>query len=475
MPEKLRQPLLIDSVPDHRLLEPFPTGIYNRAVLMLARRTKYNATLLKELATIEKTPDDLLERTALRHVFVRDSIKGQSVTQPPQHEAVVADTTPLNAEQRLATASLLKCDVTVVTVPPGTGKSQVVSSAVANARLLGQTILFASRNHKAIDAVIGRLSDADGQSLSLIVRTNSRDDPNLSVTFGHAIREMLAEQGDLAVVERLERTKEELNSLLEERGRAAGEARLASEIGTALGELEERLSHLARTLSAELVIFLDMQADQFPTNSVRKVAQAIRSLAPKTQNPSIFSNCVGLCRVLSVYPAYRSARNRLRGLPSTPILPGLPTPRVFRGLQTERILLERAMEYARLRSECRSMENRIMSLPPLEETSNAVAELSQRIAEVVKRAVSLDLGSRRGLPPGADREELSGLRAALNAMRTGLDDGVIRAETVRVLEERIPHILQAFPCWAVTNLSVGSRIPLVSGIFDLAIVDEASH
>ena len=47
----------------------------------------------------------------------------------------------LNAEQRRATASLLTRDITVVTGPPGTGKSQVVSSTVANARLSGLKVV----------------------------------------------------------------------------------------------------------------------------------------------------------------------------------------------------------------------------------------------------------------------------------------------------------------------------------------------
>ena len=91
------------------------------------------------------------------------------------------------------------------------------------------------------------------------------------------------------------------------------------------------------------------------------------------------------------------------------------------------------------------------------------------------RSISLDLDSRTNLDEGVNREELDGLRAALNAMRTGLDEDNIRQETVRVLEERVGHILKAFPCWAVTNLSAGSRIPLIPGLFDLAVIDEASQ
>jgi hypothetical protein len=249
MPEKVQEPLHLESVPGNPLREPFATGIYNRSVIMLAKRTKYTATLLKELAAIELVPDEMLDRTALRHIFVADREKATS--EELCHEAIVADTALLNAEQRSATASLLINDMTVVTGPPGTGKSQVVGSTIINARLRNQTVLFASRNHKAIDAVVGRLSEHERRPL--IVRTNSKDDPSLNYTFAHAIRDMLVTPPCPESNERLKRAHEELVSLLDERGRKASFARRAAESATALGELEERRSYLAKNLPEEMV------------------------------------------------------------------------------------------------------------------------------------------------------------------------------------------------------------------------------
>src|SRR6185436_12854620 len=67
------------------------------------------------------------------------------------HEGFVVETCSLNAEQREAVASLLTENVTVITGPPGTGKSQVATAAMANARLQDMPVLCASRNHKALD------------------------------------------------------------------------------------------------------------------------------------------------------------------------------------------------------------------------------------------------------------------------------------------------------------------------------------
>ena len=471
MPEKVQEPLHIENVPGEAVREPFPTGIYNRAVIMLAKKTRYTATLLKELAAIEQAPDELLDRTALRHIFIND-LKQVSLTEI-LHEAIVADTALLNGDQRSAIASLLINDVTVVTGPPGTGKSQVVSSAIINARLRNKTVLFASRNHKAIDAVIGRLYQHERRPL--IVRTNSKDDPSVNYTFSHAIQDMLVTPPCPESTERLKRAHEELVALLDERGRKASFARRAAEAATALGELEERRSYIAKNLPEEMTLFLDGKPELLPRKNLQKVLKTVHRLCLQSPDNRPINGFTALFRLLQILPSYIIARRRLRNVPMSPVLPSFPWLANLKASLSELLLLEQAMEYARLRIECGPYEATLAELPQMEDTVNAIYDLSKRIEQVAGRSISLDLDSRTNLDEGVNREELDGLRAALNAMRTGLDEDNIRQETVRVLEERVGHILKAFPCWAVTNLSAGSRIPLIPGLFDLAVIDEASQ
>ena len=133
------------------------------------------------------------------------------------------------------------------------------------------------------------------------------------------------------------------------------------------------------------------------------------------------------------------------------------------------------MEFSHLRLACRPLEQKVKELPKLEELTKAVSQISSRLAQITPQGISLDLDSRCGLTPDANREELDGLQVAMKAMRTGMDEGIIRGETLRVLKARAPLVLEHFPCWAVTSLSIGSRIPLVASLFDLAIIDEASQ
>ena len=273
MPNKIVESLQIDAISDAPLMTPFDSGIYNRAVLMVAKKTRFTVTLLKELAAIERASEKILDQTALRMIFAQEDHEKQPLDDLI-HEETVIDTTLLNAEQRLAVASLLERPLTIVTGPPGTGKSQVVSAAASNARLQNQSLLFASRNHKAIDAVYHRLVDEDGRSL--MVRTNSKEDPNLNYTFSHAIREMLLGQSNPDASQQLIFVKEEIAQLLRQRGETARVTRKTVLIGTELGRLEEKMGHLSRTLPHGMPSYLDAKPSHFPYESVARISHVAR-------------------------------------------------------------------------------------------------------------------------------------------------------------------------------------------------------
>ena len=62
-----------------------------------------------------------------------------------------------SVQQDRAVHSAMTNPLTVVTGPPGSGKSQVVLNAVVAAVCRGETVLIASKNNKAVDVVVERL------------------------------------------------------------------------------------------------------------------------------------------------------------------------------------------------------------------------------------------------------------------------------------------------------------------------------
>ncbi len=473
MADQVRNPLHLDIIKDISLSSPFETGIYNRAVLMLGKRTQYHKTLLNELSAIEKATDNELNRSALRHIF-RGNPKAISLEyEEVPHEAIVVDTDPLNAEQRKSVALLLRQDISVITGPPGTGKSQVVCSTVANARLLGQTVLFASRNHKAIDAVVFRLNDEERGTL--IIRANSRDNSAVNVTFSHAIRALLADSYEPAVQDKLDFALKEIRRLLSERGEKALYANKIQLLHDQIGEFEQQQSYLSKELPKEALDRIDAEPDKFPHRTVNRIARTVHAMNLSESNASFVSRTFQHLKTLVLMPwcvATRWALKNYSGLPNVPIVWG---PQKLRSMVGDIQVLKRAADYTRLRLKTIVLEPKIRELPQLEPFTSSIETITKRLVELSSEALSLNLTSCKGLPPDADREELAALLAALKTVYTGVADGQLQEQARSLLGKRLPMLLYHFPCWAVTNLSIGSRIPLVSGMFDLAVIDEASQ
>jgi len=82
---------------------------------------------------------------------------------------------PLNAPQERAVQEILgNKPVTVISGPPGCGKSQVVVSLLVNAWKEGKTVLFASTTKAAVDVVYDRLRDFECD-YPLAVRAGAKD------------------------------------------------------------------------------------------------------------------------------------------------------------------------------------------------------------------------------------------------------------------------------------------------------------
>jgi len=90
-------------------------------------------------------------------------------------QADLVPVVPLNASQERAVKHILDTKpVTVISGPPGCGKSQVVVSLLVNAWKDGKTVLFASTTKAAVDVVYDRLKEFDCD-YPIAVRAGAKD------------------------------------------------------------------------------------------------------------------------------------------------------------------------------------------------------------------------------------------------------------------------------------------------------------
>ena len=136
------------SIPHAQNLSRFADGIYNRPILISAEKGKYTDGLESELMTLATMPEENYKDTALY-----SWIKGIPFILSSTEIKPLLEVLPLNTEQAQAVDTALRSDLTIVTGPPGTGKSQVVTDLLANIAWNGKSALFSSRNNKAVDVV----------------------------------------------------------------------------------------------------------------------------------------------------------------------------------------------------------------------------------------------------------------------------------------------------------------------------------
>jgi very-short-patch-repair endonuclease len=90
---------------------------------------------------------------------------------------------PLNESQKMAVSEILKSkSITVISGPPGCGKSQVVVSLLLNAWANNISVLFSSTTNAAVDVVFDRLSDFDCE-YPIAIRTGSSYKSNTDEVF----------------------------------------------------------------------------------------------------------------------------------------------------------------------------------------------------------------------------------------------------------------------------------------------------
>lgn len=159
------------------------TVIYNRAVVYASEASAYNLHVLNDLEQLVKRPD--LSATALGYL-----------NSPPGHTEV--DDVPVlpfafDEYQLQAIRHIMGSKHTVVTGPPGTGKSQFIANLIVNLFLQKQRVLFVSHTGEAVRVVNERINE---QFANLMMQTGKKE---IRQDLGRRLAEMVAEHNDQQV------------------------------------------------------------------------------------------------------------------------------------------------------------------------------------------------------------------------------------------------------------------------------------
>lgn len=141
-------------------------GLYNKSMIFAGESSVYNISLLYDLLELKEKND--LDETALSFIFENVSMNEEEDVD----EKVPILPFPSNEYQIKALQNIFKNKLSVITGPPGTGKSQFISNLIINLFLEGKSVLFVSHTGEAVDVVNRKINE---QFRNLMIRTGRKE------------------------------------------------------------------------------------------------------------------------------------------------------------------------------------------------------------------------------------------------------------------------------------------------------------
>lgn len=135
-------------------IESTKPGLYHHSGIYRLSQTQYTTGLQQELAALQANVS-AFEETALAALL---DVPGA----PINRDESFIQALPLDRQQRATCEQAWRNRLTVVTGPPGTGKTQIIVGLLIDALLRDRRVLFASKNQRAVANVESRFDTLVG-------------------------------------------------------------------------------------------------------------------------------------------------------------------------------------------------------------------------------------------------------------------------------------------------------------------------
>lgn len=435
--------------------------LINKAILYFGERIGFTKGLLHDLRKLKDVPFDRLKSTSLG-ILVGDELPHGS-----GNKKELLEIFQLNMSQEKSVESAFSDNLSVITGPPGTGKSQVVLNVIANAVWNDKTVLFASKNNRAVDVVIEKLKSI--LSEDLIVRMGSgRHRKNAK----SQIRTLFLNKDELKIYDSFEKDKLELRRINKRDNDVKELLNLMSKLNEQIDELQNQIDTSAKKIPQKL--YYSCKNDSFKAISKFKLECEIRNT---------FEN-FGLVKkiLMNVFPSIfrkkeRNLFNEYYNQLSAPFKNYLE-----RNVKLETEDIRRFLEWILLFRRCELLKEEIDSIKEELSKCPSIYDLRSKIEDIQNERIKLSrnlfenywLRKIRKTSP-ADENHVFRYLDASEKLESYTEDYTLWKQLVSEQKNEIPEILSFLPTWVVTNLSAKNSLPLKDNLFDLLIIDEASQ
>lgn len=420
----------------------------NQCSIILTKRPSITAGVLHELTQIAEKPSGVYRETALNIINEEYlQTKGKLIDnpgKPPKDLKDFAAITPLSLSdsQENVIKSLENNTFVAVYGPPGTGKSQTIVNLVSHLIANGKTVIVASRMDKAVDVVAERLNELGAPFLALRAGRI-----NYQKQLSFQLQDLLSNKVDLdsdyenAIFADVKDMKDLLNNIK---------------------ELEKNCENIIKLEQQWQEIFIQKRTQENTLGQMQFIQEALKK-AEIEQIANLISAIeknlekTGFFNSISNY----SSKNKLKKLLKL---------NEFLANYENLGRLKSELDVSKLACEMRLIEADVQKLGNLHVMSEQIRMLKKKQRNL---AVDILRSKRRESLKGLLRDQTKRQRLIIHTKSL-----VERKKNLqnRLLEgEDFKPLLEAFPCWCVTTYAISGSLPMKPGLFDVAIIDEASQ
>lgn len=418
-----------------------------QSAIILTKRPSVTAGVLHELTQIAEKPSGIYRETALS-IINEEYSQSKEKSVPMKDMNKITDFYPitplsLSDSQLQVVKNIDNSKFVAVQGPPGTGKSQTIVNLVAHLVANGKTVLVASRMDKAVDVVAERLNDLGASHMAL-------------------------RAGRLNYQRQL---SEELNNLL-----AQNNSDLDDDIEDILlvdtKDMKDHLDMLKNMENkSETIIKLEKNwHDKLEEVEEQEKILGKKEYIKKTLKKGEIDMVAGIIKVLEHNMEKAGFISKIANFTSLGQLKKILNIKDF-DVNYETIgKLKQELEFANMEWSLRKIE------ADIQKTGN-LHMLAEQIRTMKRKQKSLATNILKNKRREALKELLrdENKRRRLKVHAKSLVANRKRLQTNILEEEDFRPLLEAFPCWCVTTYAVSDSLPLKPGMFDVAIIDEASQ
>lgn len=414
-----------------------------QSAIILTKRPSVTAGVLHELMQIAEKPSGVYRETTL-------SVINDEYTQSGEKNLLSKDSgefypiTPLalSDSQEKVIKNLETNKFIAVQGPPGTGKSQTIVNLVAHLIANGKTVLVASRMDKAVDVVADRLNELGAPYLALRAgRMNYQKQLSLQLQDLLAGKIDLDEDVEDYIFADVKDMKQHLDCLRETEAKCEKILKLERAWHDLRAEIQQQAVNVGE------LVYIKRSLKKSEIDNINDVIKALSNNMEKSGIFASFANMSGLRQLKKIL--------EIKDFEVEPE-------------NLDRLKVE--LDFITLKWKLRKIESDIQKTGNLHVMMEQIRQMKRKQKTL---ATNILKSTRREAIKALLRDEKKRRRIKVHAMSL-----VERRKNLqsRILEEEdFKPLLEAFPCWCVTTYAVSDSLPLKPGMFDVAVIDEASQ